>query len=387
MTTGPLQGVRITDFTWVAAGPYATVLLSLMGAEVIKIENPSQVKTLIASHSLGLNLSKKSITLDLKSPDDIHACKELIKKSHVVIENFRPGVMDRLGLGYEDLKKIKPDVILVSLSGFGQTGRERDYYSYAPIFSAMGGLAQVTGYEDGPPTELRATLDLTSGHMTTVAVLAALHHWRRTGEGQRVDVAAREVVLGLLGEQALEYAMNKRVPGRKGNDDTLMAPHDVYKCKGDEEWVSIAVKTDEEWRGFVKALGSPAWASEAKYADAYGRWVNRRELDEHVSAWTAQHSHLDIMRLLQEHGVAAMPSFNSRDVFADPHLKARGFLQELDVETPKGHANRVFFGLPWHIGGKAATAESPPPVGQHTKEIVEGLLGLPPRKETAPKKP
>ena len=244
MNNGPLKGVRLTEFTSAWAGPYATCLLGFLGAEIVKVESRQRLDhSRKLSFSTGreftgtdesgvfnnLNLNKLSITLNLKKPKAIEIAKSLVKVSDVVMENMRPGVMYRLGLGYEALCEMKPDLIYLSSSACGQEGPQREYVGYAPTFAALGGVSFVTGYEDWPPSNFMGAIDLRSATTAASAILAALVQHQRTGKGQYIDMSSQESIAVLVGDLLLDYVMNDRVPTRKGNKDYKMAPHNCSR--------------------------------------------------------------------------------------------------------------------------------------------------------------
>jgi benzylsuccinate CoA-transferase BbsF subunit len=380
----PLEGVRVLDFTWQASGPFCTRLLALMGAEVIKVESRARPDIHRRPHPVygreevpsyeELLAHKKSVTLNLKHPEAVELARRLAAVSDVVVENFRPGVMDRLGLGYEALRSVRPDIIMVSCSAAGQTGPERLYAGYAPIFAALGGLGFITGYEDGPPVELRNHMDHAVGLVACFATLAALLYQKRTGRGLHVDVSSREVATWFLGEVVLDYTMNGRVGCRRGNRDEAMAPHNVYPCRGEDRWVSIAVGTDAEWEALCRAMGRPDLAQDPRFSDGYLRHKNQEELDEIIAAWTRRHDAWEVAERLQAAGVAAMVSVTAAELVSDPHLKARGAF--LDVKGPDGQS-RPAVGLPWRFSETDWQAASwPPELGAHNREVLGGLLGL-----------
>lgn len=331
-----LKGIRIADFSWIWAGPYAGTLLSFLGAEVIKIESRVRIDqtrkgTMMDTDNFdGLNysptfnnanLNKLGVSLDIKTAEGAELAKKIVSQCDVVIANMRPGKMEKLGLGYEDFKKVKPDIIMVESSGFGSTGPYKSFAGFAPIFASFGGLAYLTGYEDGEPNVMSGVQDMRVGTLTAFTLLAALYHKKKTGEGQYIDISSSECMSSLIGPELMDFTMNGRSKKRCGNDDEIMAPHGVYRCKGDDKWISIAVKTDAEWAALVNAMGNPAWALDGeKYGNAYSRWKNRRELDGHMEAWTKEFSHYELMERLQKDGVAAMPSFDAEEILTDPHL-------------------------------------------------------------------
>ena len=380
----PLSGVRVADFTLHAAGPYCAHLLSLLGAECIKIETAERPDIFRKPHPVYGRMesatfdqvasNKLSIRLNLKQPRGLELAKRLVGVSDIVAESFRPGVMERLGLSYEALKSVKPDIVMVSVSASGQTGPERGYAGYAPLFGAAGGLGTLTGYEDGPPTEIRHVMDHSSGLTAAMATLAAYLRKKRTGVGGHVDVAAREVACGFIGDALLQFAATGVAPQRAGNDAPRNAPHNVYPCAGDDRWISIVVATDEEWRAFALALGRDDWIGDARLASAEGRWSRRRVLDEHISAWTATRTREEIARLLQGAGVAAFPSYTAADIVRDPHLRARGVIQTMT--GPRGESRDVV-GPPWRFSRTPARLERwTPQLGEHNDYVFGDLLGL-----------
>ena len=250
---GALQGVRVADFGWVLAGPYATMLLGYMGAEVIKIESRRRPDEQRIAHRAGfsseldassnfleVNFNKKSVTLNLSTPEGAELARQIVATSDVVVENMRPGVMNRLGLGYPDLSAVKPDIIMVSISGWGQSGPLREYTAYAPCFASFGGLAHLIGYADGEPNTGTSAMDARSGTAAAFAALMALNIRQRTGQGQYIDLASGEALSCLVGDATMEYVLTGQSPARAGNRDTMMAPHNCYRCQGDDKWISIA---------------------------------------------------------------------------------------------------------------------------------------------------
>src|SRR5882757_4670365 len=268
----PLSGVRIADFTIHAAGPFCTQLLSQLGAECIKIESKTRPDAFRKPHAVygrmtaatfdQVSVNKLSVRLNLKQPEAVVLAKRLVALSDVAAESFRAGVMKRLGLGFDDLRAAKPDIILLSLSSSGQSGPDSHFAGYAPLFGAWGGLGEMTGYADGPPVEMRHVMDHTVGMNAAVAVLAALQRRRATGQGGLVDVSAREVASSLLGE-ALLLAAAGAEPHRIGNDHLSMAPHGVYPAQGEDRWVSIAVADDAEWQALAAMIDETGVPAEA----------------------------------------------------------------------------------------------------------------------------
>jgi benzylsuccinate CoA-transferase BbsF subunit len=384
-----LAGVRIADFTWVWAGPYATMMLAYMGAEVIKIESRGRadsarmgsITTGQVSNNLdaspvfnNVNLNKLGVSLDLSRPEGLELAKRIVRISDVAAENMRPGAMARLGLSYEALVKVKPDIIMLSSSAFGATGPYREYAGYAPHFSAFSGLAYAAGYPDAEPNILTGSTDIRSATTSAFAILAALNYRQRTGQGQYIDLSSTETLSVLIGEMFMDYTMNHREPSRTGNRDDIMAPHNCYRCKGEDKWISIAVATDQEWEVLCQAMGNPEWARDELFSDAYSRWQNQEHLDRLIGQWTINYSHYEVMERLQASGVAAMPSFSAEELFADPHLRERKVVTE--VEHPV-LGKQFVFNPPWKFSATPARIErASPTLGQHNEYVFGELLGM-----------
>jgi len=389
MNKSALEGIRIADFTWLWAGAYAIGILAQMGAEVIKIESrqridPSRMGSITMGQTFAgwdsstvinsINLNKLSVTLDLSHPKGVELAKQIVRISDVTAQNMRPGVLDRLGLGYETLVQVKPDIIMLSSSAFGATGPYREYAGFAPHFTAFGGLAYMTGYPDGEPNTMNAANDLRSATTSAFAILAALNYRQRTGQGQHIDLSSPETLSVLIGDAIMDYTMNQRLPYRSGNRDAIMAPHNCYRCKGEDKWVSIAVATDEEWEALCQAMGNPEWTRGELFSDSYSRWQNQEQLDRLIEEWTINYSHYEVMELLQASGVAAMPSFSAEELFSDPHLKEREITTEL--EHPK-LGKRVVLNPPWKLSATPARIERASPLmGEHNEYVFGELLGM-----------
>ena len=388
-TRRPLEGVRVADFTWVWAGPYGTMYLTHLGAEVIKIESNTRIditrrlplypKGMKAGvNRSGLfnqwSLGKKSVLINFAQPEGLAVVKELIKNSDVVVDNFATGVMERLGLGYDELVKIKPDIIMASVSGYGHSGPLQNYMGYGPAIAPLTGLSAMTGYAGGPPQEVGISYgDPNSGIHAAVAVTAALAARKRTGKGQYIDVSLWESVAALVPEGWMDYAMNGLEPTRRGNRDPLMAPHNCFRCAGEDEWVSIACGDDAEWQALCEAMGQTGLGTDARFRTVQDRKANEDELDTIITAWTRTRDKWQVTETLQARGVAAFPSMNSKDLADDPHLKQRGFFAELP------HAEvgiRKHTGIPWLLSESPNGVQNQAPLlGQHTDQVMRDVLG------------
>jgi len=380
----PLHGIRIADFTVHNAGPFCTHLLSQLGAEVIKIESAMRPDAFRKPHPVYGRMgpatfdqvasTKLSVRINLKKPEGVVLAKRLVAVSDVAAESFRPGVIGRLGLGFEDLQAVKQDIIMLCVSSSGQSGPDRHFAGYAPLFGAWGGLGEMTGYADGPPVEMRHVMDHTVGMNSAVAVLAALERRRATGQGGLVDVSAREVASSLLGE-ALLLAAAGQEPHRIGNDHLAMAPHGVYPAQGEDRWVSIAVATDEEWQALASIIDEPGLAGDPRFAEAADRHANRAALEPILSAWTATLPADDISEMLQDAGVAAHASWTTPEIAADPHLRARGAICE--VQEPDGK-HRAAVGVPMRLskGAEIGVHRGTPKLGEDEDYVYGELLEL-----------
>lgn len=378
--TRPLTGIRIADFTVHNAGPFCTNLLSQLGAEVIKIESAVRPDAFRKPHPVYGRMgpatfdqvasTKLSVRLNLKKPEAVALAKRLVAISDVAAESFRPGVLDRLGLGYEVLRAVKHDIVLLAVSSSGQYGPDKHFAGYAPLFGAWGGLSDLTGYADGPPVEMRHVMDHTVGMNSAVAVLAALHRRDATGEGALVDVSAREVASSLCGE-ALLLAAAGGEPKRMGNNHPRMAPHGVYPCLGEDRWVSIAVASDAEWRALAGIIG----VSDARFASEAARHGLRGEIDALVARWTATLPADEAAARLQAVGIAAHASWDTAVLTADQHLRTRGALVE--VQEPGGKC-RAAVKVPMRLskGADIGIQRGTPGLGEHEDYVYGELLGM-----------
>jgi benzylsuccinate CoA-transferase BbsF subunit len=391
----PLDGVRICDFTWVWAGPSGTELLSELGAELIKVESRARPDTTRfmssiyrgippkgineSNHFWSLNLGKRDVTVNLMDPRGTELIKRVIGKCDLVCHNFAGGALERMGLDYSILKEVKPDIILISLAGFGETGPWRLFRGYAEIFTAVTGMTDMTGYPDGPPGRAGALghCDFTAGIHLALTAIAALEHRARTGEGQMVDLSQTEALACTLGDLYFHWIMNKDKVSRVGNKDDWWAPHDCYRCQGEDQWVAIAVCSNQEWQAFCRAIGKPAWITDSRFADALGRKQNEQELDRLITEWTSSHTKFEVVELLQKAGVAAFPSMLQEDLYNDPHLKERGFLEEVKGPGERGEVfGGVFEGPPWRFSDTPAKLAPAPVLGQDNAYVFKRLLGM-----------
>ena len=374
---GILQNIRVLDFTWVLAGPYATRILADFGAEVIKVQPlmPEVQDKFDRGYYNTWNRNKLGVTLNLNKPQGVALAKRLVGISDAVVENFTPRVMANWGLDYPNLKKIKPDIIMLSMSTMGNTGPWRDYAGFGPTVQAFSGITYLTSFPGKPPIGLGYSYaDHVAGLVTCLALLGAMEYRQRTGEGQYIDVSQVEAMSSLLGSAILDYTVNGKQVKPVGNSSTQAAPHSVYRCQGDDRWCVLAVFSDEEWKGFCRASGNPSWAEDKRFATLSSRLENTKELDRLVEEWTSEHTAEEIMTLLQQQGVAAGVVQDASDLAIDPQLRARGFFIELDhPELGK----TISDGTPIQLSDTPARYNRAAPVlGQDNDYVYRELLGM-----------
>ncbi|HUN57151.1 MAG TPA: CoA transferase [Candidatus Binataceae bacterium] len=385
----PLDGIRVLNFSWVWAGPFCTMQLAHLGAEVIKIESRERLdigrRLPIYPKGMEGNLDrcgyynqwhqgKKSVQLNFAHPEALAIARELAATADVVVDNFATGVMDDFGLGHDELRRLKPDLIVASITGYGHTGPQKDYMGYGPAIVMISGLASLTGYQGGPPREVGISLgDPNGGIHAAFAICASLLARRRTGcSGQSIDLSLWEAMAALLPEGWMEFAMNRTQPPRIGNRDPLMAPHDCYRCAGEDEWVSIACRTDHEFAELCRIIGRPELATADGYRSAGARKAREDELDAIISAWTATRSKFEITAILQEAKIPAFPSMNSKDLAEDPQLNERGFFERLSHPAV---GTQTHAGIPWLLTNSPnGVRTAAPTLGQHTREVLRNLL-------------
>ncbi|HTY63468.1 MAG TPA: CoA transferase [Acidobacteriota bacterium] len=378
-----LEGVRVLDFTQYLSGPHCTSVLSELGAEIIKIEMPGKgeperqamPKTLKreAYQFLSYNRGKKSITLNLKSPKGLELARKLAAKVDILVENFAPGVLDRLGLGYGEASKINPRIIYASISGFGQTGPRCNDVSYDVVAQAMGGLMSVTGDPDGEPLKAGISLgDYMGGYNGVIAILAALHYRSVTGEGQAIDISMQDGIWAMVFPDRADYFDTFAVPKRYGNKLSSSAPFGAYHAK--DGHVIICTITDPQWQKVLQAMGREDLSGEQSYATRENRTKNMRAVDGLVQAWCKEKTVEEVMAALKKFQVPCSPLPTFDQVAGDPQLRSREMIVE--VEQPvsgKVKLSGSVYKMSKTPGDRKKIA---PEVGQHNEEIYGGLLGL-----------
>jgi benzylsuccinate CoA-transferase BbsF subunit len=342
-----LDDLRVIEFTAGMAGPWIGRFMAHCGAEVIKVESKARpdvtrqyvppwapergIEPQLSPWLTDWNAGKRSVAIDLTNPEGMALARRLVGIADVVVENYTPGVLEKLGLGYAELARVKPDLVFFSTSGFGDSGPSRSYVSWGPNIEAAAGLATLSGFPERVCTMTHyAYPDSLSGLHGLFAVLCALDHRRRTGEGQYVNLAQVEATISVIGDVMMEALAKGEAPRRRGNRTEEAAPHGCYRCLGDDRWCAIAVSSDAEWEAFCHALGEPGWIRDPRFASLGVRHENEVELDRLVEAWTRTRDPYDVMAVLQKAGVPAGVVQTTEDRFRrDPQLAARGFFEEI----------------------------------------------------------
>ena len=397
--TRPLRHIRATVLTQAWAGAFTTRLLTDMGAEVIQVESlnridpwrggyPPRLSGTYPDRDPGerpfdrnaaynsVNTSKKAITLDLNHSEAMDAFLELVSISDIVAENFSGRVLPNLGLEYPVLRAVNPSVILLRMPAYGVSGPYANYMGNGGTIEPMSGITSLLGYEDGPPMNSGVMhTDPFAGLMGMAGLMVALHHRARTGRGQEIDLSQQETSIGLIPEHILAYTMNGQAPQRRGNRSDKMAPHNNYRCKGEDSWVAIAVHSDDEWIRFCAVMGRPELASDPRFRNLSARLDNIEELDRIVSEWTRGRDTYDIANTLQSQAISSAPVLKAAELLHNPQLKARGFFETLEREDT---GPLPYAGPAWRLSDTPVRLGGPPPgLGQHSEEALLELLGMP----------
>jgi crotonobetainyl-CoA:carnitine CoA-transferase CaiB-like acyl-CoA transferase len=406
-----LAGVRVLDFTWVRAGPWATRWLGAFGADIIKIEWPEHLDILRSNRNTippgidpgpnapgqfaDTNVNKRGLTINVRTPRGLELIKRLMAISDVVIENFSSRVMHNWGIGYDVMRQLKPDIIYVSMAGFGHTGPNHHYTTMGPSAQALSGQTFLSGLPGKPPAGWGwSYLDDTGGMYGAMCVLTALHHRNATGQGQHVDLSQMTAGVTLTGPAFLDHTVNGRPsrhpgypPGNRAAwpgaplapnyRGPTVAPHNAYRTQGGghNDWCVIACFSDQEWRTLVDLMGRPSWATQARFDHLPGRLQFQDDMDEGIERWTQTLNKYELTEKCQAIGVRAMPVQSAEDrVEHDPQLRARGLYTELEHPLL---GRRKVQGAPFKLSKTPATVRTPAPlIGQHTVDVLQELLGL-----------
>jgi formyl-CoA transferase len=382
-----LSNIRVIDMTHNQAGPACAQMLAFLGADVIKLEEPKGGDVARTVHAdkknsdslffLLFNANKRSLTLNLKTDEGKRLFKAVVAKSDVLLENFSPGAMDRLGLGWEVLRDLNPRLIYATIKGFGTYGPHAHFKSYEPVAQAMGGAMSVTGFADNPPTlVLPAIGDSGTGMQMAIGILAALQQRHSTGRGQHVEVAMQDAVVNIIRVSLRDHQRAGRPMERSGNQLGRTVPGTTYPCApgGPNDYVIILAQP-QMWRAMTKVMGQPELAEDPRFATPDARWENRAALDAIVEEWTRRHTKHEVMTLLGDAGVPAGACQDTGEVLADPHLKAREMIVDIDYPT-RGTYQTV--GCPVKMSDSPTTVTRPPLLGEHTAELLGALCGVDP---------
>jgi crotonobetainyl-CoA:carnitine CoA-transferase CaiB-like acyl-CoA transferase len=387
----PLAGLRVIDMTWVWAGPYASMFLAHLGAEVIKIESTDRIDVTrrlgpFADEVVGINRSgyfnqynqgKKSVLLDVKDERGLRLLRQLVASADVIIDNMRAGALARMGLPYDEVRRLNPSIVAVSMTGFGEDGPERDRMAYGSIIDALSGVASSNGLIGGPPTDFATSLpDPCAGIHTALATVAALLRARRTGEGERVETSMLESSVAAFPWPVLIEGAGAGPVMMMGNRDALMSPHGVFRCIGDYDWVAIAVETDEQFAALAGVIDRPDLAGHPRFATFAARKLREVELEQIVSGWTALQDSGSAAGMLQAAGVPAERVAHIADVFDSPSLNDREFfVRRAHPEV----GERALAGVAWRTSRSPMCASTAAPVfGQHTESVMRDVVGLSP---------
>jgi benzylsuccinate CoA-transferase BbsF subunit len=385
-----LEGIKVLDFTWQIAGPRVTGVLGRFGAEVVRVESRTRVDFVRTSPpyaegdewqgnrsalfaNIG-NTNKYSITLNLNHPKGLEIARQLVMWSDVVVENFTGGRMAKWNLSYDDLKKIKSDIIMLSLGMYGQTGPYAHYQGYGATLVALSGICQLTGWPEGPPMNPTFVYpDFAIPRLGILAIVSALDYRARTGKGQYIDLSQQEGMLQYVSPALLDYNVNGRELSRIGNRLSYASPHGTYQCKGDFRWCAIAVFSDEEWQKLCQVMAHPALAADPELASTEGRIKNADRVDRLVAEWTVNYTAEEVMAQLQAAGIAAGVVQNGQDLLVDPQLEESGYFCKLEHPAL---GKFLYSGFPVKLSRTPYETRRSPSFGEHNEYVYTKLLGI-----------
>lgn len=375
-----LEGIKVLDLSRALAGPYCTMMLADMGAEVIKVEMPGKGDDSRSwgppfvegesAYFMSINRNKKSLTLNMKSEKSVEIIHKLVKQSDVLVENFRPGAMERLGLGYERVKEMNPRIIYCSISGFGQDGPYRMLPGFDQVLQGMGGLMSITGEAGGPPIKVGVAIaDISGGMFAANGIVVALYNREKTGKGQMIDVSLLDSQVAWLTYRAGAYFASGEIPQPMGSGHPVIVPYQAFKAK--DVFINIAVGNDQLWEKFCKAVGLEKVMDDPKFATNAKRVENREEIVKIICDLIATRNGEEWLKILTDAGVPCGPIYTLDKIFTDPQVLHRQMLKELD--HPKAGRIKVT-GIPIKLSDTPGEIKTAPPVlGQHTQEILSEL--------------
>lgn len=383
------KGLKVADFTWVGVGPLITKYLADFGATVVRIESSRYPDTIRLSAPFKdripgidrsgyfalINGNKYGIAINLNHAKGIEVAKKLVAWADVVAESFAPGVMEKWGLGYENLKEINPDIIMIRTCNQGQTGPYAKHPGFGYQIAGLIGFPLLTGWPDRSPLPIPvAYSDYISYRFGAAALIAALSYRRRTGRGQYLDLSQVEASIQFLTPVMLNYVVNGEEPSLQGNSCPYAVPHAVYRCKGEDSWCVIAISNDQEWKAFVDAIGNPPWAANAKFATSMSRKENEAELDKLIEAYTINFTPEQVMTMLQSVGVPSGVVANGADLLSDPQIKARDYYWYLNH---KEMGLTLTIGQPFKLSKTPPEPRMPSPcLGEHSEYVCKQILGM-----------
>lgn len=390
MTKKALEGIKVFGITYAGTANITMRSLGMHGATVVRVESLSRPCNLRvagpfkdnkpginrSAYYAGVNNDRYSLALNLKHPKAGLVLKRLVQWADIFIENFTPGAMERVGMGYKAVKEINPQIIMLSISQQGQTGPHRFIAGYGPLLQGLTGHDHLTGWPDrGPVLIGQSYPDFIAPPYATAAIIAGLDYRERTGKGQFIDLSNYECAVHWLAPAILDYVANGRIQHRRGNQVDNAAPHNVYRCRGEDAWCAITVFTESEWIVFCQVIGNPAWTKEPKFITLTERKKNGTELDAHIEEWTKEHTPEEVMTLMQRAGVSAGKVQSCQEVVEDPQIKHREYFRTLD------HAEMGPFPYSapsYKLSKTPAELRMPfPSLGEHTEYVSREILGMP----------
>ena len=377
-----LAGIKVADFSRVIVGPLSAKTLCDYGAEVVKIEGRSRLghyrttgpEPDLSAHFTSWNTGKLSIAINLAMPQGVELAKKIVAWSDIVVESFAGGSMRRMGLGYDELRKVKPDIIMLSSCMQGQTGPFASHPGWGFQLSALSGFCHITGWPDRPSPELGVYTDFVAPHFNVCAIMAALLYRRRTGKGLYIDMSQFENAVQFMSPSILDYSANNRTAEREGNKCSYAAPHGAYRCLGDDRWCAIAAFTDHEWQALCRITGNHSWIADPRFATLLARKENEEELDTLVTAWTANRSAEEVMEIMQAAGVPAGVLETGEDLLEkDPQIRHRRMFREVDHPRMGKHHPPA---SPFLMSRSADEVRRAPLLGEHNEYVLKQILGM-----------
>lgn len=392
---GPLEGIRVLDIAQILSGPVCATLLGDLGADVIKIEAPHKLDQ-TRGRAFGpyldndpaedpwnrsgifyvVNRGKRSLVLDMSKPEGKEVFLDLVRKSDIVLENYTPRVMRKWGLNYDELRKVKPSLIMLSNTGYGSTGPWCNFPSQGTTLEATMGITCYTGYAGDKPWKVGQSYpDFLACWSGLTALWSAIRHMRKTGEGQWIDVGMYQLGVALIPEPIIQKQVDGTDMPRIGNEHREHVPSNVYRAQGEDQWIALTVETDAQWTTLAQLMGQPALASDPRFAREQGRRTHREDVNALVAAWTLGQDKTRLTQILQDSGIAAGPVLNSRELLLDPHLRHRGFYERVDHPEPIGM--RRIIGRPYRLRFRKVHIRKPGPrFGDGNDSVLRDIVGL-----------